>query len=114
MRVHLGDWWTTDDRGQLAAHRVGAAFPDLRGAPRGGERPQVRLALMHDYSFWLPLCQIQTPSAACEHHAYPAMFSTFMPWDDHQRCSTCEVLSPAFDCWLAEGQSRAITNRTGT
>lgn len=114
MRVHLGDWWTTDDDGKSAAHRVGAAFPDLRSAPNGDERPRAAVMLTHDFSCWLPLCELQTPSTASRRRAHPAMFSTFMPWDDHERCSTCEVLSPAFDSWLTEGQSRARTGRVET
>lgn len=114
MRVHLGDWWTTDDGGESVAHRVGAAFPDLRSAPNGDERPRAGVMFAHDYSSWLPLCELQTPSTASERRTYPAMFSTFMPWDDHERCSSCEVLSPAFDSWLSEGRSREATKKPGT
>ncbi len=107
MRVHLGDWWTGDDAGRTPAHRVGAVFPDLRRETFGDGRPRQAVMLDYDHSRWIPLCKCEIPAPAGGRGEYPAMFSTYMPWADHERCSTCEVLSPAFDSWLLDGQSRS-------
>lgn len=108
MRVHLGDWWTRDDAGKTTAHRVGAVFPDLRHEPIGDGRPRPGAMLDYDYSHWIPLCECGIPAPKTGRGETPALFSTFMPWDGHDRCSTCEVLSPLFDSWLRDGQSRRI------
>jgi len=106
MRVHLGDWWTRDRDGKTTAHRVGAVFPDLRPEPVSDRRPAPHLLLGYDYSHWIPLCECSIPAPTSGRNEYAAMFSTFMPWTDHERCSVCEVLSPLFDVWLRDGQSR--------
>ncbi|EIU74697.1 MULTISPECIES: hypothetical protein [Mycobacteriaceae] len=106
MRLHLGDWWTRDRNGKTTAHRVGAVFPDLRVEPAGDLRPRPRDVLAGDRSRWVPLCECGIPAPDGARRDYAAALSTFMPWGDHERCSACEVLSPAFDAWLHDGQSR--------
>lgn len=54
----------------------------------------------------VPLCGCDIPAPADGRREYAAALSTFMPWGDHERCSACEVFSPAFDAWLRGGQSR--------
>ncbi|TKV35352.1 hypothetical protein CFA71_24095 [Mycobacteroides abscessus subsp. bolletii] len=107
MRVHLGDWWTPDDDGRVIAHRVGAVFPDLRSVePSDDRRPKPSVMLAYDHSYWVPLCTSQTAGSATGSVGIPALFSTYMPWEDHERCSACKVLGPAFDKWLNDGESR--------
>lgn len=103
MRVHLGDWWTRDDAGKTTAHRVGAVFPDLRHESHPDGRPAI---FEQDHSRWVPLCECGIPAPPGGRSEYCAIFSTFMPWTDHERCSACEVLSPLFDSWIRDGESR--------
>lgn len=106
MRVHLGDWWTRDNAGKTTAHCVGAVFPDLRSEAAGDGRPGLRVMLDCDSSYWIPLCECGTPAPASGRREYAALFSTFMPWNDHERCSACEILSPLFDSWIRDGESK--------
>lgn len=97
----IGQWWTTNKRGEGTAHRVGAVIPDLTvGASM----------LTYDFTRWIPLCQCITRGRdECGHFRarseYPAVFSTYQPAATHSRCSSCEVMSPALDRWMEQQSS---------
>lgn len=105
MRVKAGDWWTTDKRGESQAHRVATVIPWV--ADYAGETEETAAVLRHSTNMdrWIPLCKCGAQEKPRTES--PALYSTFMPWDGHPRCSACEVLSPAFDKWLADQANSA-------